>query len=181
MVARADFSDKAQEMPGNGDFGQTFARIGNTLTKRAFRFLVGSAESLRIGVKGLAPFQQLDTQGRIVLTDNGHGQAETIEQLRPQLAFLGIHGAHQNETRRMAQALPLTLHNVFTTFGRVEDAIDEVIVEQIDFVNVKNAFVRARQDAGLETHRTVADRPLEIDRTDHHVLGCTQRKINKGG
>ncbi len=77
-------------------------------------------------------------------------QAEAVEQLRPQLALLGVAAADQHDARRVADAQPLALDDILARRGDVEQQVDDVILEQVDLVDVEEAAVGARQQPRLE-------------------------------
>ena len=78
------------------------------------------------------------------------GEAETVEQLRAQFAFFRIAAADQHEAGRMAHAEALALDDVDAGGRDVEQKIDEMVLEQIDFVDVEKAAIGLGEQAGLE-------------------------------
>ena len=71
-------------------------------------------------------------------------------ELRPQLALLRVHRPDQDESRRVRERDTLSLDGVDAHRGRVETHVDDVVVEQVDFVDIEDVAVRLRQDARLE-------------------------------
>ena len=87
------------------------------------------------------------------------GQAEAIEQLRTQLAFLRVHRAHQHEARGVLVRDAVALDHVDAAGGGVEQRIDQRIGQQVDLVDVQHALVRARQQAGRRRMRPSRSTP----------------------
>src|SRR5439155_4518855 len=99
---------------------------------------------------GHAPLDHRDAPGDIADASDLDDQAEPVEQLRPQLTFLGVHRPDQDEARRVRDAYAFALDRVDAHRGGVEQDIDQVIVEQVDFVDVEQGAVRLGQQARLE-------------------------------
>jgi hypothetical protein len=65
--------------------------------------------------------------------------------LRPKLALFGVHGSNQNETRGLARRNSIALDGNPATRRRVQQQIDQGVRQQIHFIDVQDATVRARQ------------------------------------
>ena len=78
----------------------------------------------------------------------------------------------------MAHAQPLALDHVLAGGGDVEQQIDQMILQQIHLVDVQKAAIGAGQQAGLERLDASRQRPLEIERADHAVLGGAERQVD---
>ena len=63
-------------------------------------------------------------------------ESEAVEQLRAQLALFGVAGADQTEARRVFGGDALALDAVATRSGHVEQKVNEVVFEEVDFINV---------------------------------------------
>jgi hypothetical protein len=75
------------------------------------------------------------------------GQSEPVQQLRAQLALLGVHRADQHEARLVRVRDPVAL-DVHPAHRRgVQHDVDEV-VRQVDLVDVEHAAVGAGQQSG---------------------------------
>jgi hypothetical protein len=59
-------------------------------------------------------------------------------------------------------------------FRGVEETIEEVIMYQVDFVEIKVASMSATKDARDEAPRSRGKHQLEVGATDEHFLRCTQ-------
>ena len=77
-------------------------------------------------------------------------EAESVEQLRPQLPLLRIAAPDQHEARRMADAQALALDDIHARSRDVEQEIDEMILEQIHLVDIEKSAIGVRQQPRLE-------------------------------
>ena len=116
--------------------------------------------------------------GKIVRRLHLDRQAEAIQQLRAQLAFLGIAGADQHEPRGMTDAQAFALDDVFAGCGDVEQQIDQMIFQQIGLIDVKKAAMRPGQQSRLERLLAARQRPFQIERADDAILGRAERQID---
>lgn len=105
-------------------------------------------ERLRVAVEIQPPANDLATIGGCSVAAEGDIQTETIEQLRAQLALFRVHRADQHELRRMAVGNAVTLDQVGAAGGDIQQQIDQVIGQQIDFVDVEHAAVGLGQHTG---------------------------------
>ena len=78
-----------------------------------------------------------------------HGEAEPVQQLGAELALLGVHGADQHQLRGVADRDAFALDGRPAGGGGVQQQIDQMIMEQIDFVDVEDAAVRGGQQPRL--------------------------------
>ena len=75
------------------------------------------------------------------------GEPEPVEQLRPQLALFGVHGADQHEAGLVAVRDAVALDVRAAHRGGVEQHVDQVVVQQVDLVDVEHAAVGAGQQS----------------------------------
>jgi len=80
----------------------------------------------------------------------------------------------------MANAQSVPLDDVDARGGDVDQQIDEVILEEIDFVDIEKATIGAGEKSGLEGLDPIDERTFEIERADHAVLGCAERHVDHG-
>ena len=73
----------------------------------------------------------------------------------------------------------LALHVVHAQRGRVEQQVDQVVVEQVDLVHVEHAAVRRGQQPGLEGGRARGQHPLDVQRAGQPVLGRSDRELGQ--
>jgi hypothetical protein len=74
-------------------------------------------------------------------------------------------------TRMKRAGDALTLDDVHTHRRRVQQGVDEVVVEQVHLVDVEDAAVGGGKQTRLETTLSVLERMLEVEGADESVLG----------
>ena len=74
----------------------------------------------------------------------------------------------------------LALHVVHAQRGRVEQQVDEVVVEQVDLVHVEHPAVRRGQQPGLEGGGARGQHALDVQRAGQPVLGGPHRELGQG-
>ncbi|MOA19497.1 hypothetical protein D3C78_1398840 [compost metagenome] len=120
---------------------QRHARLLAAFTQCLLRAFPLSAKALGITVKIQSTTNDLSAfKGRGV-TAEGNVQAESIKQLRTQLAFFRVHGADQHEARRMPMGNAVTLDQVGAAGRHVEQQVHQMVGQQIHFVDVQHAAV----------------------------------------
>ncbi len=81
------------------------------------------------------------------------GQTEAVEELRAELALLGVHRSDEHEPGRVGVGEPVALDPVDARDGHVEQGVDEVVGEEVDLVDVEHAAVGGGEQAGPEPGR----------------------------
>ena len=105
-------------------------------------------------------------------------QSETVEKLWSKFAFFRISRTDQHKARRMLDRNTFTLNFIDSGDRNVEQQIDEMIFEQVYFVDVQKTAIRARKQSGIESFATGRQRALDIDGPAHSILSCSQRKLD---
>ncbi len=126
--------------------------------------------------------QDLATHQRVEFRAHRDQQAEPVEELGAQRAFLGVHGADQGEGQRdlrLVQAL--ALYGQQAGGDHVEDEVDDVVVQQVDLVDVEHAlstrlFEQSGLGLGLPGHQGV-DPPAPDDPVVGHVHRQRHRQL----
>ncbi|MNN12233.1 hypothetical protein D3C81_1252160 [compost metagenome] len=103
-------------------------------------------------------------------------QAEAVEQLRAQFAFLAVHGADQHEARAVAVRDAVALDVVETAGGGVQQQVDQMVRQQVDLVDVEHAAVGAGQQAGAEAGAAFAEGGVQVEGADDAFLAGAQRQ-----
>ena len=98
--------------------------------------------------------------------------------MRPQFTLLGVATADQHKTRRVAHRQAFTLDKVFASSRNINQKVDQMVFNQVDFIDVQKAAVGTRQQAGLEGLDTLRLRTLQVRRAHHAVLGGAQRQVH---
>ena len=113
----------------------------------------------------------------------GHldGQPEPVEQLGPELAFLRVHGAHQQEPGRVPHGQPFPLDVVHAEGGGVQQQVDKMIMKEVHLVHVEQTAVRRGEQARLERCDPVGQRPLDVQRAGQPVLGGADGQLGQPG
>ena len=100
---------------------------------------------MRVGLERHAPANHLDPHVDVARGEHVDRQPEPVEQLRTQFALFGIHGADQHEPGLVAVRDTVAFHVHPAHRGRVEQHVDQVVVQEVDLVDVEDAAVCARQ------------------------------------
>ena len=130
-------------------------RGGHALRERGLLRRPARGERRRVAVERQPAADDLDPHGRVERTGDLDREPEAVEQLRAQVALLGVHRADQHEAGVVGggQAVALDVHAAER--GRVEQHVDQVVGQQVDLVDVQQPAVGRRQQARLERGGTV--------------------------
>ncbi len=150
------------------------AELAPRAAARCVRKASGSASKARLRLDDRHPVAGVADAGDV------DGEGEAVEQLRAQVAFLGVHRADQDEAGRVGEGDALALDDVHAHGGRVEQHVDHVVVEQVDLVDVEQAAVGGGQDAGLEVALALLDGLLDVERADDAVFGGGDGQVDEG-
>ena len=93
--------------------------------QRGLGVCMAGAEGGRVGIEQQPRAHDGLALGRILHIGQAHAQAQAVQQLRAQLAFLGVHGAHQHEARRVAVRDAVALDHVDAAGGGIQQHIDQ--------------------------------------------------------
>jgi hypothetical protein len=77
--------------------------------------------------------------------------------------------------------MPFAFDHVDPHRRAVEQQIDHVVVEQVDFVDIEHAAIGRGQHARLKVAFALLDRLFDVERADDAVFGRADRQIDKGG
>ena len=137
----AALGDGVQAGVGQRDVVQALAGLAAALAQGVLFVPPLGEEGLGGVVEGQAPAHNFRALRRLGRTTELHLEAEAVEQLRAQLAFLGVHGADQHEARRVAVRQAIALDVVDAAGGDVEQQVDQMVGQQVDLVDVEHAAV----------------------------------------
>ncbi|VVM57044.1 hypothetical protein PS645_01059 [Pseudomonas fluorescens] len=146
--------------------------------KLLFAFPLGT-ESLRVTVEIQSTTDDPAALGRCRVAAECNVEAETVEQLWTQFALFRVHGADQYELRRMAMGNAVTLDDVGATGSDVEQQIDEVIRQQIDFIDIEHAAVGLGQNTGGKLRAAFAEGCVEVKGADQPLFGRAEGQGDK--
>ena len=109
------------------------------------------------------------------------GQAESVEELRAEVAFLRVHRADQDEPRGVGERQPLALDVVDTHRRRVQEEVDQVVGQQVDLVDVEHTLdgpVASGPDS-LKARAPVARAALQVQAADDAVVGRADGQVHQ--
>ena len=112
-----------------------------------------------------------------MLARNHNTQTEAVKELWTDIALLRVHRADEYKTRRMRIGHALALHRVHTHSRSIQQHIDNMVVQQIDFINIENITVRLRQNACLKLLLAMLNRMLYIQRAHNAILCRADRQL----
>ncbi len=95
-----------------------------------------------------------------------------------QIAFFGIHRPDQNKLRRVLEADTLALDHVNTHRRRVQQQVHDMIVQQVHFINVQDAAIGSRQNAGVKVALSLFNGFLNIKCPDDAIFRGAHRQID---
>ncbi len=177
----ADGGDLTERRVPEHDRGQQCAGCVDPDRELLLLLRPALGETVRIGVVGKSAADHLGPLGRLPGGGDLDGQAESVQQLRPQLALLRVHRPDQQEPRRVPHrdALPLDVGAAHR--GGVQQQVDQVVVEQVHLVDVEHAPVCGGEQPRLVGLDALGERPLQVQRADDPVLGHPDRQLHQPG
>ena len=78
----------------------------------------------------------------------------------------------------MPDTQAFALDDVFAGRRDIEQKIDQMIFQQVGFIDVKEPAMRAGQQSRLECLLAARQRPFQIERADNAVLGRAERQVD---
>ena len=141
------------------------------------RLVLGSDRG-RIPVPASAQVGDLHSLIDVGRPGHVHTEPEPVEQLRAQVTLVRVHRPDQDEPRRVGHRKPFALDDVDSRRRRVQQDIDDVIVEQVHLVDIQHVAVRAAEYTAFEPLDAGGERGLQVDGADHPVLGCVDRQLD---
>ena len=137
-------------------------------------------KAVGVGVEGDPAPDDRGAEGGIAGRGDVHREAEAVEELGAQVALLRIHRPHQDEAGGVGDGQALSFHAVGAAGGGVEDEVDQVVGEEIDFVHVENGAVGGGEEAGLEAPLAALDGGLEVEGAGDAVLRRADWQLHQG-
>jgi hypothetical protein len=177
----ADRADLAQGRVRQDHVWQPVPGHGHGLGQRAGVGVEAAGEPGRVGFEGQAAPHHLGPLVRVPAGRHLHGQPEPVQQLRPQLAFLRVHRADEQEAGRVPDRHALALHVADAERGRVQQQVDQVVVQQVDLVHVEQPAVGGGQHTRLVGGDPLGQGPLDVQRPGQPVFGRADRQLGQGG
>jgi hypothetical protein len=78
----------------------------------------------------------------------------------------------------MADAEALSFDHILAGGSHIEQQVDQVILQQVDLIDIEKTAMCASQKTRLEGFLAMGQRPFNIERADHAVLGRTKRQVD---
>src|SRR5579885_649255 len=150
----------------------------DALAQRLLCRRVIGQKCLRVCLVAFAPLDDLDTVVDVLDGGNIDAEAEAVGQLRAQFALLRVHGADQQEARRVAERNAFALNDIDAHRGSIKQHIDHIIVQQVDLINVEDAAISLCQHARLEASLSLAQRVFDIQRSYHAIFRGVDGQID---
>ena len=160
---------------------QRRARLEDLIGKLLLMRLPLTTEALRIAFVCHAALHDGHALPRLGDAVHVDAKGETIQELRPQVALLRVHRADEHEAGGVTEADALALHHVHAHCRRVEQQIDNVVIQQIDFIHVEQAAIGRGEHPRLEMPLAMLNGLLDVQRAYHPILGGADRQIHKAG
>ncbi|MNL09101.1 hypothetical protein D3C87_1298490 [compost metagenome] len=146
------------------------ARLHDLRRQRLLGRRHGGAERLRVGIEGQPGAHDGLPRDRVGVVVERQRKAEAVQQLRAQLALLRIHRADEHEARRVLVGHAIALHHVHTAGRHVEQLVHQRVRQQVDFIHIQHALVRARQQARREAHLALLQHVAQVQRAGQLLL-----------
>ena len=147
---------------------------------RAFSGPPCLGEGLGIGVEPVASLHDLDPDRDLGRCGDLDRQPEAIEELRPEFALFGVAAADEDETGRMAKAQAFPLDDILARSRHIEQQVDDMVLEEIDFVDVEKSAVGAGQETRLESGFAGHQGAFEVECTGDAIFRGTERQVDHG-
>ena len=164
----------------HGQRGQQRACCQDALLQALVRLAPGLDERGGVALERVTPADDVDAGADVGGRADLDREAEAVEQLRTQLALLGVAAADQDEAGRVAHAQTLALDDVLARRCDIDEEIDQVILEEVHLVDIEEAAVGAGEQARLEGAFAACERALQVEGADDAVLGGAQRHVDDG-
>ena len=177
----AHSADPAQLRVGQHDVRQPGAGGGHGGGELAGAGLEARGETGRVGLIGQPAADDLGALVRVPAGRDLHGEPEPVEQLRPQLALFRVHRADEQEAGRVPDRHPLPLDVADPERGRVQQQVDQMVVQQVHLVDVQQAAVRRGEHARLVRGDPLGQRALDVQRADQAILGRADGQLGERG
>ena len=167
----ADFGNLVESLIGQFDLVEQVLGGADALGEFAFGLGILCGESVGIVFVGDAALDDLDAQSGVARCGDFDGEAETVEQLRSEFALFGVHRAHEDEACGVNNRHAVAFDSRTAHRGRVEQQVDQVVVQQVDLVDIQDAAVGAGEQAGLIFGDAFGEGPFEVKRAEDAVFG----------
>ena len=161
--------------------GQRPPRRRDPPGQRGLGHLPAGPEPVWVRVVVQPAAHHLGARPRVTRRGRLDGQPEPVQELRAQLPFFRVHGADQQEPGGVPHRHAVPLHVADAQRRRVEEQVDQVVVQQVDLVHVQHAAVRRGQQPWLVRLDPLGQRPLDVQRAEQPVLAGPHGQLDQPG
>jgi len=141
-------------------------------------FSVNGSHAAWIGQIGLDAPVGFQTLGRVIQAAYNHAQPETVQDLRAQAAFFGVHRADQHETGPVGGGDGATPDSVTTLAAASRMASTMSSEKQVDLINesrLRSAWDRMPR----RTRKALVDDGAFVDPADHVLQPGVERQLDQ--
>ena len=138
-------------------------------------------EGFRVSFEGNIAAHNLDPLAGVEDAMNFDREGKAVQKLWPQVALFRVHRAYQDETRWMAEGNPFAFNHINAHGSRVQQNIDHMVIQQVDFIDVKQTAVGCRQHPGFKMPFTFLNRFFNVERANHPIFSRRDWQVNKRG
>src|SRR5260370_7157927 len=135
-------SDEPQDLARQIHLGKRRDPLGDVRAHVLLRFRVLLDELVRVVFPHGSLLDYFDALVEVADAFNVYAQPEPVEKLWPQLPLLWVHGADEDESRRVRNRYPFTFDGIDAHRRGVQEHVADVVVEQVDLVNLEDFPVR---------------------------------------
>ena len=174
-----DFGDLVERFIGQFDLAEQVLGGADAIGEFCLGFAILRGESFGIVVEGDTALDDLDAQSWIARRGDLDGEAEAVEELRAEFAFFGVHRADEDEFGGVGDRDAVTFDGRAAHRGRIQQKVDEVVVQEVDLVDIQDAAVGAGEESGLILGDAFGERLLEVERAEYAVLGGADGELDE--
>ena len=104
---------------------------------------------------------------------------DAVQQVLAKVALLRVKRRDQKRLTRVLERDAFALDDVFTLGKHGKQQVGDPVVEEVDFVDIKDAPVRLRQQPGLENRLPLLHGLFDVDRTDQTIFRHPERELHE--
>jgi len=132
----AQLGAQAQQIIANLDFVEQFAGLQNVFAQALVLQCPFVSKALWVALESVAAFDDGDALIYVLRRAYLYRQAKAVKQLGAQFAFFGVAAADQHKARGVAHRQAFALDHILARGGDIDEQIDQMVFQQIDFVDI---------------------------------------------
>jgi hypothetical protein len=141
----------------------------------------GRGEAGGVGLVGQPAAHHLGPDLDVAAGADLDGEPEAVQQLRAQLPLLRVHRPDQQEPGRVPDRHPVAFDVGDPERRRVEQQVDQMVVEQVHLIDVEQPAVRGGEQPRAHGRHPVRERAVEVEGTCHPVLRGADGQLHQPG